>query len=189
MSNLRETIDDAIARLGPAVADRLDEIAAELDELALDEEDRLSAVATALAAVTATHHRSHQPVYLEAVRVWALEISTQFRQASAWASSGIEGPIEEGAEILVTGLDNLLETLAAGASRLQDRLVMELALFAQLLGRHDTAAVHAALRAAADALGDGSYQPGDGVRVALDDTALPLDRDACLAELAPRGVA
>jgi hypothetical protein len=189
MNTLRQTIDDAIARLGPTVEDRLDEIAAELGELALGEEDQLSAVATALAAVAATHHRGHKPVYLEAVRVWALEISTQFRHAMDWTSPDFEGPVEEGAEILVNGLDSLLETLATGTSKLQDRLVMELALFAHLLGRHNAAAVHAALRAATDALGDGGYQPGDAVRVALDLPSLPLDRNACLAELAPRGVA
>ena len=87
------------------------------------------------------------------------------------------------------GLDNLLDGLAQGAANLQDRLVMELSLFARLLGQHDANAVHLTLAAVAEALGDEDYRPGQSVRVPLEQMVMPLTRDACLATVAPRGVA
>jgi hypothetical protein len=190
MSTLAETIGEAMVRLGPLAQDRLREIFAELGSLNLGEEDRLSVVATALAAVAAIHHARHKPIYLEAVRTWSLEISVELAPPPvrlARLSAG--GPIEEGAEIIIGGLDGLLEGLSQGAVGIQDRLVLELALFAQLLGRHDANAVYLTLRAVADALGDEDYRPGRPVRVPLDEMVVPLGRDACLATVAARGVA
>ena len=190
MSTLAETIDEAMLRLGPAIQDRLRDIVAELYGLNLGEEDRLAVLATALAAVASTHHARHKPVYLEAVRAWSLEISVGLAPPPVrFSRLAGEGPVEEGAEILVAGLDGMLDGLAQGAARLQDRLVLELALFARLLGQHDVNAVHLTLAAVADALGDDDYRPGHAVRVPLDQTVMPLSRDACLATVAPRGVA
>ena len=50
-------------------------------------------------------------------------------------------------------------------------------------------AVHLTLAAVAEALGDEDYRPGHAVRVPLEQTVMPLTRDACLATVAPRGVA
>jgi len=88
MSTLAETISEAMIRLGPAVQDSLREITAELYGLNLGEEDRLAALATALATVASTHHSRHKPVYLEAVRAWSLEISVELapRRCGSFAS-------------------------------------------------------------------------------------------------------
>jgi hypothetical protein len=179
-----------LARLGPAIADRLRDIVGELGSLNLGEVDRLSALATALAAVAANHHTRHKPVYLEAVRSWSLEISVGLAPAPVRLSAfSDEGAIEEGAEILIAGLDGMLDALAHEAATLQDRLVLELAMFARLLGQHDANAVHLTLMAVADALADENFRPGLAVLVPLGETVVPLDRDACLATVAPRGVA
>lgn len=190
MRTLAETIDEAMARLGPAIRERLADIFAELCGLNLGEEDQLSVLATALAAVAAVHHARHRPVYLEAVRAWALEISVGLAPPPARVSRFAgEGPIEEGAEILVGGLDGILDGLEQGAANLQDRLVLELSLFARLLGQHEANAVHLTLAAVAEALDDEDYRPGHAVHVPLEQMLMPLSRDACLATIAPRGVA
>jgi hypothetical protein len=190
MSTLSETISDAMARLGPATRDRVRDIVSELTDLNLVEEDRLSMLATALATVAATHHARHKPVYLEAVRTWSLEISVGLAPPPArLCSVSGDGPIEEGAEILVSGLEALLDGIVSGAAGVQDRLVLELALFAQLLGQHDANAVHVTLQAAAEALEIADYWPGRAVRVPLEQMMIPLGRDVCLASVAPRGVA
>ena len=67
--------------------------------------------------------------------------------------------------------------------------MLELSLFARLLGQHDANAVHLTLAAVAEALDDEDYRPGHAVHVPLEQMLMPLSRDACLATIAPRGVA
>jgi hypothetical protein len=190
MSTLLETIGDTMMRLGPGTRDRMRDIVAELAGLNLGAEDRLSVLATALAAVASLHHAPHMPVYIEAVRAWSLEISVGLAPSPLRLSSlSGDGPVEDGAEILIAGLDSLLDGIAGEAVTLQDRLVLELALFSQLLGQHDASAVHLTLRAVSEAVADDDYRPGRAVRVPVEEMALPLDRDACLESVAPRGVA
>jgi hypothetical protein len=45
------------------------------------------------------------------------------------------------------------------------------------------------LMAVGQALAEPDYRPGDVVTVPLSETIRPLNREACLAALAPRGVA
>jgi len=190
MNRLAETINEAMTRLGPATSDRVRDIMTDIAQLNLGPEDHLSVLATAIAAVAATYHARHKPVYLEAVKTWSLEISVGLAPPPVRLSSPAEDAlIEDGAEILVGGLDGLLEQLAVGAAGLQDRLVVELSLFAQLLGQHDVNTVHQTLRAVAEAIDDEDYRPVRVVRVPLEAAIVPLGRDACLATIVPRGVA
>jgi hypothetical protein len=190
MSTLAETIGESMARLGAATQDGLREIVAELGSLNLGDEDRLSVLATALAAAATIYHGRHKPVYLEAVRTWALEISVELAPPPVrFARSAAVSPIEEGADIIISGLDGLLDSLNPGSVGIQDRLVLELALFAQLLGRHEANAVHLTLRAVIEALAEEDYRAGRAVRVPLEAMVVPLARDVCLASIPPRGVA
>ena len=79
MSSLAETISSALRAVGPATEDRLRDIIADFDGLNLSAEERLSAVATTVAATAATHHKRHKPVYLDAVRTWSLEIAQELK--------------------------------------------------------------------------------------------------------------
>lgn len=190
MSTLADTISNALAAVGPATETRLRDIFAEFGGLSLGEEDRLTVLATTIATVAVTHHARHKSVYLEAVRTWALEISAELQPPPLrLAGSMIGGPIEEGAEILITGVDSLIEAMTMADVGVQDRLVTELALVARLLGQHDANTIHLTLMSVERVLDAPGYRPGDAVSVPLRETARPLTRDVALASLQPRGVA
>jgi hypothetical protein len=190
MSSLVETINSALAAIGPATESRLREILAEFGELNLSDEDRLAALATVIAAAAATHHRRHKAVYLEAVRSWALEIADALAPAPLRLSGmPVCGPVEDGAEILINGLDQLIDTMTQAGVGIQERLVTELAVVARLLGQHDANTIHMTLMTVSDTLADPDYQAGELVLVPLRETVQPLSRDVRLEALTPRGVA
>src|SRR5260370_38410610 len=135
MSSLVETINSAWAAVGPATEGQLLDLLAEFGELNLGDEDRLSALATVIAAAAATHHLRHKGIYLEAVKTWALEIAGQLEPAPlrlAFAPGG--GPVEEGAEILISRLDSLIESMTQAGVRIQDRLVTHVPRVGRPLG-------------------------------------------------------
>ncbi len=190
MSSLVKTINSALAAVGPATEARLRELLAEFGELKLDDEDRLAALATVIAAAAATHHRRHKAIYLEAVRTWALEIAEALAPAPLrLAGSPIAGPVEDGAEILISGLDSLIDTMTQAGVAIQDRLVTELAVVARLLGQHDANTIHMTLLTVNDNLADPDYQAGELILVPLREAVQPLSRDVRLEALTPRGVA
>lgn len=190
MSSLVDTINTALSAVGPATETRLRELLAEFGELNLGDEERLSALATVIAAAASTHHGRHKSVYLEAVKTWALEIAGALEPAPLrLAGIPIVGPVEEGAEMLISGLDSLIDSMTQSGVRVQDRLVTELAVVARLLGQHDANAIHMTLMTVGDCLADPDYQAGELVHVPLRETVQPLSRDVRLEALMPRGVA
>ncbi|HEX7966594.1 MAG TPA: hypothetical protein VF502_00130 [Stellaceae bacterium] len=190
MSSLVETINTALAAVGPATESRLRELLAEFGELNLGDEDRLSVLATVIASAAATHHLRHKAVYLDAVKTWALEIADQLEPAPLrLAGVPAEGPVEEGAEILISGLDSLIESMTQAGVRVQDRLVTELAVVARLLGQHDANTIHVTLMTVGSTLADPDYHPGEVIIVPLRETIQPLNRNVRLEALMPHGVA
>ncbi len=190
MSSLVETINSALAAVGPATENRLRDLLAEFGELSLADEDRLSALATVIAAAAATYHVRHKSIYLEAVKTWALEIAAHLEPAPLrLAASPAGGPVEEGAELLISGLDSLIDSMIQSGVRIQDRLVTELAVVARLLGQHDANTIHVTLMTVSRSLAEPGYQPGEVITVPLRDTVRPLSREARLEALTPRGTA
>jgi hypothetical protein len=190
MSSLVETINTALAAVGPATETRMRELLTEFGELNLGDEDRLSALATVIATAASTHHRRHKQIYLEAVKTWALEIAGALQPAPLrLAGIPASGPVEEGAEILISGLDSLIEAMNQAGVGVQDRLVTELAVVARLLGQHDANTIHMTLMTVGETLADPDYQPGELVPVPLREIVRPLSREARLEALTPRGVA
>lgn len=190
MSTLAETIHNALAAIGPSAEGQLRDIIAEFGDLNLSEEERVSVLATVIAAAASTHHVRHKNIYLEAVRTWALEISAELQPPPVRLSNHrMSGPVEEGAEILIGGLDGLIDALTSAGVGIQDRLVAELALIARLLGEHDVNTVHFALMAVTQALADSGYRAGDKVLVPLREAVRPLTREESIETLQPRGVA
>src|SRR5215472_310668 len=136
MSSLAETINTALRAVGPATEDRLRDIVADFDGLNLTDEERVAAVATAIAATACSHHQRHKAVYLDAVRTWSLEIAAEAKPGPLRLrfAADIER-IAEAADILTCGIDSLIELMTAMETRTQDRLVTELALVSRLLGQ------------------------------------------------------
>src|SRR6476620_1707055 len=101
MSSLAETISIALQAVGPATGDRLRDIIVDFDGLNLIEEERLAAVATAIAATACTHHARHKAVYLDAVRTWSLEIAAELRPAPPRLRFAVDlERVSDGADIL-----------------------------------------------------------------------------------------
>jgi hypothetical protein len=189
-SSLADTIAQSMMRIGPGTRDKVRDIYGALGGLDLAPVERLSALATAVAAMATIFHARHVKVYFEAIRTWSLEISNGIAPAPCPGSTYARGGrVADAADIILAGLDAVMDDLRTDRVGLQDRLVLELALFAQLLGQHDANAILLTLRAVAEAIGDDGYQPGGTILVPLGELWLPLRRDACLADLAPRGVA
>jgi hypothetical protein len=189
MSSLAETINTALAAVGPATESRLRDILVDFGDLNLGDEDRLSAIATVIATTASTHHVRHKGVYLEAVKTWSLEIADQLEPSPPRLAGFAGGPVEEGAEILISGIDALIESMTQAGVRIQDRLVTELAVVARLLGQHDANTIHFTLMTVMHSLGDPDYRPGEVVFVPLRETVMPLSREVRLEALQPRGVA
>lgn len=190
MATLAETINSALQAVGSATESRLRDVVAEFDCINLSGEERLDAVATAIAALAWTHHRKHRRVYLEAVKTWALEIASELQPGPLRLRAPADTrKVAEAADVLIGGVDGLIEMMSAGAVRTQDRLVTELALVARLLGEYDANTIHLALGTVEAAHLDDRFAPGEAVVVPLREAARPIRRDAALETLAPRGCA
>jgi hypothetical protein len=190
MSSLAETISSALRAVGPATEDRLRDIVADFDGLNLTDEERLSAVASTVAAAAATHHKRHKPVYIDAVRTWSLEIAQELKPSPLRLrfSADLER-IADAADILISGIDSLIELMTAMGARTQDRLVTELALVSRLLGQVDASTIHLTLSVVDRAINAASYRPGSVVMVPLRETTRLISREADLEQLQPRGCA
>src|SRR5258707_9012177 len=113
MSTLADTISTALRAVGPVTEDRLRDIVADFDGLNLTDEERLAAAATTIAAAASTHHCRHKAIYLEAVRTWSLEIAAQVERTPPRPrfAADVER-IADGADILISGIDSLIELMA-----------------------------------------------------------------------------
>ncbi|HEY3916194.1 MAG TPA: hypothetical protein VGL83_00290 [Stellaceae bacterium] len=156
----------------------------------LSEEDRLSALAGAIATVATTRYSEHRGVFMAALRSWALEISITLDPEPPRATLDPEaGPIAEAQDLLLGGIDIILRSMLATGMAKHHRLVTELAIMARLLGSYDAGSVHLVLTAAARACDDPVWRKGGAVPVSLCESGMPLSRDAHIAALAPRGTA
>lgn len=191
MSSMADTINDALAAIGGSTESSLRTIIADFGALSLSVEDRLSVLATVIANAATVHHTGHTSAYLNAVRIWSVEIAGAV-QPSPPRFDGMEpdeAAVDDAAEMLIAGLDGLVQAMSDAGVRVQDRLVAELALVARLLGQHDANTIHFMLMAVRNVLSHGGYRAGDRVDVPLYEMTRPLTRNAPLASTLPRGLA
>ena len=190
MSSLAETISSALRAVGRATEDRLRGIVNDFDGMNLTGEERLAAVATAIAAVAYSHHLKHKAVYLDAVRTWSLEIAGELLPPPLRLRHRLDPmQVEEAAEILISGIDGLIDLMSTQAVRTQDRLVTELAVVSRLLGQNDANTIHLTLLVVTQLLETDYYRPGEMITLPLREATLPLTRNVSLEALAPRGCA
>lgn len=190
MTDLPPLLTEALSAIGPDTEARMGDLISDFMAMPLNEEDRLSVLAGAVATIATTRYLHHRPIFISALRCWALEISIALLPtAPRIAVERRRGPVEEAQEGLLGGLDAILRAMVDDGSEKHHRLVTELAVMAQLLGRYDAHSIHLVLTAASLACEDPRWRSGCTVPVLLADGAQLLTRDSCLATLAPRGTA
>ena len=190
MTDLPPLLIEALSAIGPETEARMGDLISDFVTSPLSEEDRLSALAGAVATIATTRYLQHRPIFIAALRSWALELSIALSPAPP--RTGFEsrrGPIAEAQDGLLSGLDAILRAMLDDGSAKHHRLVTELAVMAQLLGRYDAHSIHLVLTAASLACEDPRWRSGCIVPVLLSDGGQMLTRDASLASLAPRGTA
>jgi hypothetical protein len=190
MTDLPPLLTEALAAIGPSTEARMGDLIRDFASFPLSEEDRLSVLAGAVATIATTRYRRHRPIFIAALRSWALEISIGL--APPPPRIGFDrraGPIEDAQNGLLRGIDALLRAMLADGLAMHHRLITELAVMARLLGRYDTHAIHLVVTAASRACDDPIWRSGDAVPVSLCEGVVPLTRDAALDALAPRGTA
>ena len=190
MTSLAETIDTALAAVGREMEDQLRDVSCEFEALKLAHEERVSALATAIAAIAIQHHKRHVSVYLDAVRTWALEIAQIQQPAPADLHNVPDASaIEAAAQRLCAGLDALIARMRQGGVDVRDRLITELALVTRFLGQHDRNTITVAIMAVNRALSDPRYCCGAVVQVPLREIVARASGEPSLAAMEPRGSA
>jgi hypothetical protein len=190
MSDLPPLLTDALAAIGPETEARMDNLIDDFAALPLSEEDRLSALAGAVATIATTRYLRHRPIFIAALRSWALEIAIGLAPSRPCVGDERRGGrVQEAQDGLLGGIDTILRSMVANGSAKHHRLVTELAVMARLLGRCDAPRVHLVLTAASRACEDPIWRSGGAVPVSLGDSLLPLTRHASIAAIAPRGTA
>lgn len=181
---------EVLAALGPETEAHIDLVIEEFSAVPLIEEERLSALASAIAVIAATRHLAHRNLFIEALRGLALELSVALGTVRDLSHGLFEnGPVDDARDILIGGLDGIVARIAEAERSPRRRVVTELVLIARLLGRYSANKVHLALAAAAHALDDPLWHRGDRVAVTLYDAVRPLARTTPLEIVAPRGTA
>jgi hypothetical protein len=175
------TINQTLHNIGFGAGRVLLDTIESFESMELTDQERVSAIASAIAGCALAYHGSRIAGYLDAIRASALEIALAILPAAPTTTGAPAlGRIAEGAELLSGGLEQLLDALSNAAIGLEDRVVAEIALYARLLGRHDPNTVLNALRGVDDALNHPDFTEGDLIAVLpIDagpiDPTMPLD--------------
>ena len=99
MSTLALTIDRTLHNIGQTARGVLRETVSAFDMMPMSDEERLSAIATALAARAILHHGKHIARFLDAVRIWALEAGGERFAPIADPESARAEAVGEGANV------------------------------------------------------------------------------------------
>jgi hypothetical protein len=188
MGSLLETIDRTLTNIGREPRDLLIETIDAFSTLELSDEEQVCAIASALASCALSSHRRHVAKYLEAVRVWALELAGEVSPAPPkLRAQPVPRRVAAAADLLGDGAEQLIEAMRDAGIGLQDRLVAELTLFTRLLGRQDANTINIVVQCIGDAISVAEFRAGDIISVPLRD--MPTDRFVSLEDMVPRGTA
>jgi len=186
---LVETINQTLRNIGVGPGRVLLETIESFEEMTLTDQERISALASAIAGSALAYHSTRVASYLDAIRVSAMAIALEILPPPpAIGAYPTLGHIAEGADLLSGGLQHLIDMLYSEAIGLEDRIIAEIALYARLLGRHDPNTVHAVLAGVDDALRHPDFAEGDLVAVSLGDPAR-IDGSMPLEQMPILGVA
>ncbi len=185
-----ETINQTLRNIGVGPGRVLIETIESFEEMTLTDQERISALASAIAGSALTYHSTRIQSYLDAIRVAAMAIALEILPPPPTIGGACPalGHIADGADLLSAGLHHLIEALCSASIGIEDRVVAEIALYARLLGRHDANTVESTLRGVDDALNHPEFVEGDLVAVVLPDR-FRLDLSLPLEQLPTLGVA
>ncbi len=187
MSSLARTIDRTLAAIGHGPREFLLETLAGFARLGLEDEERASAIAMAVASSAVSHYTFQRREFVEAVAIWALDAAAVMSApVPRIAGEPNEDRVMEGADLLIGGIVELQRALLLNAASMSDRLAAELTLYTRLLAAHDPHTVLSVLSGVTEALSTGSYRAGDLIQISLRDP-LPVDRTADLADMPMQG--
>ncbi len=182
MRDLVDTINQTLRNIGVGPGRILIETIESFEEMTLTDQERISALASAIAGSALAYHSTRVASYLDAIRVSALAIALEILPPPpAIGAYPTLVHIAEGADLLSGGLHHLIDELYSEAIGMEDRIIAEIALYARLLGRHDPNTVQAVLSGVDDALQHPDFVEGDLVAVPLGDpfhidAAMPLEQ-------------
>lgn len=189
MRALVETINQTLRNIGTGPGQVLLETIESFEELALTDQERLSALASSIASSALAYHSTRVESYLDAIRMSAMAIALEILPPPPTVGAfPTLGHIAEGADLLSGGLHHLIDALYSEAIGMEDRLIAEIALYARLLGRHDPNTVQTVLRGIDDALNHPDFAEGDLVAVPLGDPS-KIDATMPLENMPILGVA
>jgi hypothetical protein len=189
MRTLVETIDKTLLNIGREPRDLLFETIMAFDNLGLSDEEEICAIASAIASNAAGTHRRHVARYIDAIKVWAIEMAVDAASPPPRLHSlPVPESVAEGTDLLLGGTRELLDALEEAQVALQDRLVTELTLYTRLLKRHDVNTINLALYRVTEATAAASFKPGELVAVPLRETRTLVRTDR-LEDLMVRGTA
>lgn len=190
MINLPDVLTQVLAAIGPETETRMGELIHEFGTIPLSEEDRLSALAGAIATIAVTRYRKHRMTFIAALCGWSLEISNAMMPPPVPAGRlRPAGPINEAQDTLLGGIEAILHLMTDAGTDPHHCLVAELAVIARLLGQYNASSIHLVLTAATHAIEDTAWHTGCVVPVCLLDATTLLGRDTNIALVAPRGTA
>jgi hypothetical protein len=125
--------------------------------------ERLSVVAGVVASVTAKRHASEQARFLQQLHELTRPATGGSSMDSGMALEPRAEPISAGIHLLDAAFDRLVERLAASGLKAESTAAIESVLLARLLAAHRPHRIRLALLAAAFALAQPDYKPGDVV--------------------------
>lgn len=186
---LVETINQTLRNIGVGPGRVLLDTIESFEEMALTDQERISALASSIASSALAYHSTRIAGYLEAIRFSAMAIALEILPPPPVLNDfPTLGHIAEGADLLSGGLQHLIEALYSASIGIEDRIIAEIALYARLLGRHDPGTVQTVLRGVDDALNHPDFVEGDLVAVTLADPSR-IDLSLPLEQMPTMGVA
>jgi hypothetical protein len=166
-----ETIQQAMARAGRLAQGDIAATLNAFDQLALSRQERLAAIASAIAATLKKRHAGDGEAFLKALRDLT-------RPAIGHFGDPDEGElfltrVVEGLRVIDKGLDRLIERLEAAGLPSETAAVVETVMLARLLAAHRPLLITLALEAAELAADRDDFRPGDIVPLVAVRQASP----------------
>jgi hypothetical protein len=167
-----ETIQQAMARAGRLAQGDLAATLNAFERLALSRQERLAAIASAIAATLKKRHTEDGESFLKALRDLT-------RPAIGHFGDSEEGElfltrVVEGLRVIDKGLDRLVERLVAAGLSQETAAVVETVLLARLLAAHRPLLISLAVEAAEHAADREDFRAGDIVPLGATRRTPPI---------------